>query len=70
MEFWTDEEARDSFINMDCTQLAKLRSLPEVEYDLDYRCDICKKYWTTSKWFIMTHKAVEHGIPIPHNYKG
>ena len=83
MSYWTEddfddevrrqEDARDSlrtFINMDCTLLAKLRSQVKVEYDLNHMCDICRKYWAISKWFIMTHKSVEHGIPIPHNYKG
>ena len=62
------DEARD--INMDCTYLAKLKSLPKVKYDLDRRCEICRKYWTTSKWHVMVHKRLEHGIQIPHNYRG
>ena len=66
------EEARDSirlFINRDNTELAKFRSIPEVKYTLSHRCDICKNYWTTTEWFIMTHKFSEHGIPIPRDHK-
>ena len=56
---------------MESQTLVKLHNLKKVRpLDLKYRCDICQNYFAHSKWFVLTHKATVHKIPIPHNYKG
>ena len=56
---------------MECPTLFKLYySRKPKQLDLKYRCDICGTYFAHSKWFIVTHKATEHKIPIPPDYKG
>ena len=56
---------------MECQTLLKLyNSRKSKPLDLKYRCDICRTYFAQSKWFILTHKAVEHKIPIPMDYRG
>ena len=56
---------------MECEAALKLHNSRKViTPDLEYTCDICRKYFTHSKWLIMTHKSTEHKIPIPYDYKG
>ena len=60
----------DDIYDKEYLDMVRSRDSGKVKYNFDHMCDICKKYWTISKWFVMTHKSVEHGIPIPHDYKG
>ena len=58
---------------MDCQTLLKLHNSrkPSSRYDsLRYSCDICRAFFAPSKFLVLTHKAVEHKIPIPMDYKG
>ena len=56
---------------MECEALQKIyNSKSSKPLDPKYRCDICHTYFAHSKWFVMTHKANVHKIPIPHDYRG
>ena len=69
-EYEYTEQELDDIYNREWINMIRSRDTGRVKYDMKYMCDICKKNWAISEWFVMTHKYVEHGIRIPPNYKG
>ena len=54
---------------MECDTMVKLmQPRKKIVYDT-IMCDICRKYIIGPKWFVTTHKATVHNIPIPPDAK-